>query len=118
MCKENKIVVKTVDRKKLDMMCNSSTHQGVAAYAASHEYASMEDVFALAEERGEKPFIIICDELEDPHNLGAILRTAEATGVHSQKAKCFPELCCRKSVGRSGRICPCCQGCKSCPDYG
>lgn len=64
------------------MMCNSSTHQGVAAYAASHEYASMEDVFALAEERGEKPFIIICDELEDPHNLGAILRTAEATGVH------------------------------------
>ena len=81
-CRDLGVVIKEVDRKKLDMMCNSSTHQGVAAYAASHEYASMEDVFALAEERGEKPFIIICDELEDPHNLGAILRTAEATGVH------------------------------------
>ena len=81
-CRDLGVVIKEVDRKKLDMMCNSSTHQGVAAYAASHEYASMEDVFALAEERGEKPFINICDELEDPHNLGAILRTAEATGVH------------------------------------
>ena len=64
------------------MLCNSSSHQGVAAYAASHEYASMDDIFALAEERGEKPFIVVCDELEDPHNLGAVLRTAEATGVH------------------------------------
>ena len=81
-CRSLGIVIKEVDRKKLDMLCNSSSHQGVAAYAASHEYASMDDIFALAEERGEKPFIVICDELEDPHNLGAVLRTAEATGVH------------------------------------
>lgn len=81
-CRELGIVIKEVDRKKLDSMCGSGTHQGVAAYVASHEYASIDDIFALAEERKEKPFIIICDELEDPHNLGAILRTAEATGVH------------------------------------
>ena len=81
-CRDIGVVIKEVDRKKLDFICGGAAHQGVAAYAASHEYANMEDVFALADERGEKPFIIICDELEDPHNLGAILRTAEATGAH------------------------------------
>ena len=63
-------------------MCGQGNHQGVAAYAAAHKYAEVEDIFALAEERGEEPFIIICDEIEDPHNLGAIIRTAETTGVH------------------------------------
>lgn len=81
-CRETGVVVKEVDRKKLDLICSGAAHQGVAAYAASHEYASVDDIFALAEERGEKPFIIICDELEDPHNLGAIIRTAEAAGAH------------------------------------
>ena len=81
-CKEKAIVVKEVDKKKLDFMCGQGNHQGVAAYAAVHEYAEVEDIFALAEERGEEPFIIICDELEDPHNLGAIIRTAECTGAH------------------------------------
>lgn len=81
-CRDNSVVIKEVDRKKLDLICSGAAHQGVAAYAAVHEYASVEDIFRLAEERGEKPFLIICDELEDPHNLGAILRTAEATGVH------------------------------------
>ncbi len=81
-CKEKGIVIKEVERKKLDIMCDGSAHQGVAAYAAAHEYASVEDIFALARERGEQPFIIICDELEDPHNLGAILRSAEAGGAH------------------------------------
>jgi 23S rRNA (guanosine2251-2'-O)-methyltransferase len=81
-CKEKGVVIKEVDRKKLDYMCSGSVHQGVAAYAASHEYSSVGDILALAEKRNEKPFIIICDELEDPHNLGAILRTAEATGAH------------------------------------
>lgn len=81
-CRELQVVIKEVDRKKLDQICGGAVHQGVAAFAASHEYASVDDIFALAEERGEKPFIIVCDELEDPHNLGAILRTAEATGVH------------------------------------
>ena len=81
-CRDLGVVIKEVDRKKLDLICGGAVHQGVAAYAASHDYASIDDIFALAEERGEKPFIIICDELEDPHNLGAILRTAEATGAH------------------------------------
>lgn len=81
-CRDNGVVVKEVDRKKLDLMCGGAVHQGIAAYAASHEYASIDDIFALAEERNEKPFIIICDELEDPHNLGAVIRTAEATGAH------------------------------------
>ena len=81
-CKDKNIVVKEVDKKKLDFMCGQGNHQGVAAYAAAHKYAEVEDIFALAEERGEDPFIIICDEIEDPHNLGAIIRTAETTGVH------------------------------------
>ena len=80
-CKDKGIVVKEVDKKKLDFMCGQGNHQGVAAYVAAHEYAEVEDIFRLAEERGEDPFIIICDELEDPHNLGAIIRTAECTGA-------------------------------------
>lgn len=81
-CRSAGIVIKEVDRKKLDLICSGSAHQGVAAFAASHEYAEVEDILRLAEERNEKPFIIICDELEDPHNLGAIIRTAEAAGAH------------------------------------
>lgn len=81
-CREKEIVIKEVDRKKLDFMCGHGNHQGVAAYAAAHEYAEVEDIFALAAERKEDPFIIICDEIEDPHNLGAIIRTAEAAGAH------------------------------------
>lgn len=82
MAKEKGAVVKEVDSKKLDFMCGGANHQGVAAYVAAHEYASVEDIFAYAEERGEAPFIVVCDEIEDPHNLGAIIRTAECAGVH------------------------------------
>ena len=81
-CKEKGVVIKEVDIKKLDYMCFGANHQGVAAKCAVKEYASVDDIFALAEERGEAPFIIICDELEDPHNLGAIIRTAEVAGAH------------------------------------
>lgn len=82
MAKEKGAVVKEVDSKKLDFMCGGANHQGVAAYVAAHEYASVEDIFAYAEEKGEAPFIVVCDEIEDPHNLGAIIRTAECAGVH------------------------------------
>lgn len=82
MAKEKGAVVKEVDSKKLDFMCGGANHQGVAAYVAAHEYASIEDIFAYAEEKGEAPFIVVCDEIEDPHNLGAIIRTAECAGVH------------------------------------
>ncbi len=76
------IVIKEVDSKKLDFICGHNNHQGIAAMGAVKEYSSVEDIFATAEERNEPPFIIICDEIEDPHNLGAIIRTAEAAGAH------------------------------------
>ena len=79
-CREQGIPVKEVDSRKLDAM--AANHQGVIAIAACKEYATVEDLFKLAQERGEPPFFIVCDELEDPHNLGAILRTAEAAGAH------------------------------------
>lgn len=81
-CREKEIVVKEVDKKKLDFLCGQGNHQGIAAWAAVHEYSTVEDMLNLAKERGEEPFIILCDELEDPHNLGAIIRTAETTGAH------------------------------------
>lgn len=74
--------IKEADPKKLDFMCGGANHQGVVAVAAIKEYATIEDMFRLAEERGEAPFLIVADELEDPHNLGAILRTAECSGAH------------------------------------
>lgn len=82
MAKEKGAVVKEVDSKKLDYMCGGANHQGVAAFVAVHEYSSVDDILAYAAEKGEAPFIVICDEIEDPHNLGAIIRTAECAGVH------------------------------------
>lgn len=82
LCKEKRIVVKTVDRKKLDFLAPGGNHQGVAANVPAHEYSTVEDILAVAEEKGEPPFVIICDEIEDSHNLGAIIRTAEACGAH------------------------------------
>lgn len=76
------IPVKEVDRAKLDFLCGSAPHQGIAALAAAREYCTTEDIFACAEARGEPPFIVVLDEVEDPHNLGAIIRTAECAGVH------------------------------------
>ncbi len=81
-CRAKGILIKEISPQKLDYYCGGANHQGVAVMFASQEYATVEDMFALAETRGEKPFLIICDEIEDPHNLGAIIRTAEATGVH------------------------------------
>ncbi|MCD7774041.1 MAG: 23S rRNA (guanosine(2251)-2'-O)-methyltransferase RlmB [Clostridiales bacterium] len=81
-CIEKKIPVKEVDAKKLDFMCGHGNHQGVILRAAPKEYSSVDDIFKNAEEKGEAPFIIICDGLEDPHNLGAVIRSAEAAGAH------------------------------------
>jgi len=80
--KEAGIVVAEADRRKLDAMSATGAHQGVVALAAVREYCSVDDILALARERGEDPFVIVCDEIADPHNLGAILRTAECAGVH------------------------------------
>lgn len=79
-CRQQGVPIKEVDPRKLDFMAQN--HQGVIAVAACKEYATLEDLFSVAEERNEPPFFIVCDELEDPHNLGAILRTAEAAGAH------------------------------------
>ena len=76
------IPIKEVDRKKLDFLCGHANHQGVIAMGAVKAYSTVDDIFAKAEEKGEPPFIIVCDEIEDPHNLGAIIRTAEAAGAH------------------------------------
>lgn len=81
-CKEKGAVVKDIDRKKLDFMCGHANHQGVAATCAAHDYSTVEEILETAKERGEEPFIVACDGIEDPHNLGAIIRTAEAAGVH------------------------------------
>ena len=80
--REKKIPVKEVDRTKLDFLSGGAVHQGIIAFAAVKEYCSVEDILACAESRGEPPFIVVLDELEDPHNLGAIIRTAECAGVH------------------------------------
>lgn len=82
LAREKGVVVKNVDRKKLDFMCAGANHQGVCASVPAHEYSSVEEILEYAKEKNEPPFIIICDEIEDSHNLGAIIRTAEACGVH------------------------------------
>lgn len=76
------IVVVEADRRKLDSMSQTHAHQGVIALCAVKEYCSIDDILAIAAERGEHPFVIVCDEISDPHNLGAIIRTAEAAGAH------------------------------------
>lgn len=75
-------VVVEADRRKLDAMSQTHAHQGVVALAAVRTYCTIDDILAIAEERNEAPFVIVCDEVSDPHNLGAIIRTAECAGAH------------------------------------
>lgn len=82
LAKENKILIKEVDKRKLDSMCGGEVHQGVIAKVTPYKYSEVSDILDLAEKRGEAPFIVILDEVEDPHNLGSIVRTAELFGVH------------------------------------
>lgn len=91
------VVVET-DRRKLDQMSATGAHQGIIAMVAAHSYATVDDILALARERGEAPLIVICDELSDPHNLGAILRSAECAGAHGV---IIPK---RRSVGLTATV--------------
>ena len=91
-------VIVPVDRRKLDMMSTTHAHQGVIAQAAAHEYATIDDILEVAAERGQAPLIVICDELSDPHNLGAIMRSAECAGAHGV---IIPK---RRSVGLTATV--------------
>ncbi|MBO5726459.1 MAG: 23S rRNA (guanosine(2251)-2'-O)-methyltransferase RlmB [Clostridia bacterium] len=81
-CSAKGILIKEVSPQKLDYLCGNANHQGVAVMFSAQEYCTVDDILECAKERNENPFIIICDEIEDPHNLGAIIRSAEACGVH------------------------------------
>ncbi len=91
------VIIKSVTNDKLNSLCPGANHQGVAVSMAAHEYRSVEDMLSVAESRGEAPLLIIC-ELEDPHNLGAVIRTAEAAGAHGV---IIPE---RRSVALTGAV--------------
>ena len=80
--KKHDTIVDFVPKERLDQISETRKHQGVIAYAAAYEYAQVEDMLALARERGEDPFLFLLDGIEDPHNLGAILRTANLAGAH------------------------------------
>ena len=96
--KEAGAVIVPVDRRKLDQMSFTHSHQGVIALAAAHEYFTIDDILEEAASRGETPLIVICDELSDPHNLGAIMRSAECAGAHGV---IIPK---RRSVGLTATV--------------
>ncbi|WNF37039.1 23S rRNA (guanosine(2251)-2'-O)-methyltransferase RlmB [Bacillaceae bacterium IKA-2] len=82
LAKENGILFQFVPKKKLESLVDTQNHQGVVASVAAYEYAELEDLFTNAKEKGQEPFFLLLDELEDPHNLGSIIRTADAAGAH------------------------------------
>ena len=94
--KEQGVVIKEVDTRKLDLITNNANHQGIIAFASVKEYVEVADILQVAKDKNEPPFIIILDEIEDPHNLGAIIRTAECAGAHGI---IIPK---RRSAGLSG----------------
>lgn len=96
--KEAGAVVVPVDRRKLDAMSFTRAHQGIIALAAAHTYYTIDELLAEADSRGEAPLLVICDELSDPHNLGAILRCAECAGAHGV---IIPK---RRSVGLTATV--------------
>ena len=98
LVKQQGVVYQEVPKSKLDELTNGGNHQGVAVTTPAFQYQSLEDIFALAEERNEAPFILVLDGIEDPHNLGSILRTADATGVHGV---IIPK---RRAVGLTGIV--------------
>ncbi|AVX21827.1 23S rRNA (guanosine2251-2'-O)-methyltransferase [Carboxydocella sporoproducens DSM 16521] len=96
--RESRVPFQEVTRERLDSICGTSAHQGVAVQVAAASYVDWEEILAQAEARGEQPLLILLDELEDPHNLGAILRTAEGAGVHGV---IIPK---RRNVGLTGTV--------------
>ena len=104
LAKKNNNLISEVEKSKLDMLSDTGHHQGVIAFVAAVEYKNLDDIFALADERNEDPFILIADEIEDPHNLGALIRTAECAGCHGviipkRRAVGVTEVVAKTSVG-------------------
>lgn len=104
LAKRNKNVIVEVDKNKLDSLSETKHHQGVIAFVSPVEYKELDDIFALAEEKNEDPFIVIADEIEDPHNLGALIRSAECAGCHGviipkRRAVGVTEIVVKTSVG-------------------
>ncbi len=104
LAKQNRIIVTEVDRNKLDTLSETKHHQGVIAFVAPIEYKDVDDILNVAKERGEEPFILIADEIEDPHNLGALIRSAEVAGCHGviipkRRAVAVTEVVSKVSVG-------------------
>ena len=82
IAKDKKVIIESISRERLDKISSKQNHQGVAAFVSPIEYSTLDEILQFAETKNENPFILLLDELEDPHNFGAILRTADAVGVH------------------------------------
>ena len=98
MARDKKIPVSEVSKSRLDEMCETKAHQGVIAVMTAHSYAAVDDIIKRAKDRGEPLFVVILDEITDPHNLGSVLRTANGAGVHGI---IIPK---RNSVGLTGTV--------------
>lgn len=109
VARERGIIVDETDKRRLDELSGGAAHQGIAAIAAQIEYSTVEDILNIAAEKGEKPLIVICDGIEDPHNLGAIMRCADGAGAHGiiiGKRRCAPisQTVIKASAGASEHI--------------
>lgn len=98
LARERRIVISEVEKPKLDQLCQNGAHQGIVCFCAAKEYVTVSEILDIARERGEDPFLILCDEINDPYNLGALIRTANAVGAHGV---IIPK---RRSVGLSGAV--------------
>ena len=114
MAKERKVLISEISKAKLNQMAKTQNNQGVIAIVPPYEYSSVDEILEYAKEKKEDPFIVILDGIEDPHNLGAIIRTAETAGVHGviiPKRRAVRSKCnCIKIISRSSRTC---KNCKS-----
>ncbi len=104
LARERKVPFSFVDREQMDRLAGDSNHQGVLAFVSEYSYSTVDEIFGCAKDRGEDPFIVILDEIEDPHNLGAIIRTCECAGVHGviipkRRASGLTETAAKSSAG-------------------
>ena len=108
LAKQNKVIIQEVDKFKLDKMSETHNHQGVLAIVPPYEYCDVDDILEEAKNRGEDPFILILDGIEDPHNLGSIIRTAECSrsswNNNTKKKISFSKQYCKQNFSRFGSI--------------